>query len=67
MRRIEATVGLIERYPGVGRRLAKRQSVRVLPLGRYPYRIYYCIENDVPTVLHVRHAARRLPRTRDLE
>ena len=40
MRRIEATVALIARHPGIGRKVRGRSRVLALPVGKYPYRIY---------------------------
>ena len=36
-------------------------DVRVLPATRYPYRIYYSIQNNEIFILHIRHTARRAP------
>jgi toxin ParE1/3/4 len=36
-------------------------EVRVLPATRYPYRIYYSIQNNEIVILHIRHTARRTP------
>jgi hypothetical protein len=32
--------------------------VRVVPLGRYPYKIFYRVTKDAVEILHVHHAAR---------
>jgi len=43
----------------MGRELTQRPGVRAMPLGRYPYLIFYtALENEL-VVLHVRHASRR--------
>jgi toxin ParE1/3/4 len=34
-------------------------GVRRMLIGRYPYLIYYAVENDEIVILHVRHGARR--------
>jgi hypothetical protein len=31
----------------------------VVPLGRYPYKIFYRVTNDTVEILHIHHAARR--------
>jgi plasmid stabilization system protein ParE len=36
-------------------------GVRMAPLGRYPYLIFYAIEGDDVVILHVRHGARQRP------
>jgi plasmid stabilization system protein ParE len=51
----------IARNPEAAERLDQRPNVRRLPLGRYPYVIYYEIGADVVTVLRILHAARRQP------
>jgi plasmid stabilization system protein ParE len=38
MRRIEATVNLIGRHPGLGSKVRARAGVFALPVGKYPYR-----------------------------
>jgi plasmid stabilization system protein ParE len=39
--------------------LEQRPAVRVIPLGRYPYLIFYTIAEDELIILHVRHGARK--------
>jgi toxin ParE1/3/4 len=34
-------------------------DVRVLFVGRYPYKIFYRIRGDVVEIAHIRHASRR--------
>jgi plasmid stabilization system protein ParE len=58
-RRIRAVVGHIGRWPEGARRSTKRPGVRVIPIGRYPYRIFYRITDDAVEILHIHHAARR--------
>ena len=57
--RIHATVSLLAQSPGAGRALEQRPAVRVIPLGRYPYLVFYKVSGDELTILHVRHGARR--------
>ena len=66
MRRIETTVALIGRHPGVGREVRARKGVYALPVGKYPYRVYYKIEAGHPIIIHIRHGARKLPRVADM-
>jgi len=40
-RRIRILVAHIGRWPESARRSTKRAGVRVLPVGRYPYKIFY--------------------------
>jgi plasmid stabilization system protein ParE len=52
------TIDLIAAFPGSGRALEQRRSVRVMPVGRYPYLVFYTIGEDEIVILHVRHGAR---------
>ena len=36
-------------------------GVRVIPLGRFPYLLFYTVERNEVVILHVRHAARQRP------
>jgi plasmid stabilization system protein ParE len=57
--RIRRTIGLLSEFPGAGRALAQRLQIRVIPIGRYPYLIFYTLSGDELTLLHIRHAARQ--------
>jgi plasmid stabilization system protein ParE len=57
-RRIRKTIDLITAFPGAGRRLDQRPAVRVMPIGRYPYVVFYTLNADEIVILHVRHGAR---------
>jgi hypothetical protein len=39
-------------------RSPKRPGVRVLPVGRYPYKVFYRITGDAVEILHIHRAAR---------
>jgi plasmid stabilization system protein ParE len=56
---IRATVARIAASPESGVRLPERQGVRVVPLVRYPFRIFYTVTEGTVTILHIRHTARR--------
>jgi toxin ParE1/3/4 len=58
-RRIRAVVTRIGRWPESARRSAKRSGIRVVPVGRYPYKIFYRATADAVEILHIHHAARR--------
>jgi plasmid stabilization system protein ParE len=58
-RRMRTMVDLIARWPEGMRRSAKREAVRVVPLGRYPYKIFYRVREDTVEILHIHHAARQ--------
>jgi len=36
-------------------------QIRILPPARYPYRIYYTVQEDDVVILHIRHTARLAP------
>jgi plasmid stabilization system protein ParE len=36
-------------------------GVHELTVLRYPYKVYYSVENDEVTILHVRHSSRKPP------
>lgn len=58
-RRVRSAVAHIARWPESARRIAGRSDVRVVPLGRYPYKIFYRVRGDVVEILHVHHASRQ--------
>ncbi|KIZ41787.1 MULTISPECIES: type II toxin-antitoxin system RelE/ParE family toxin [Rhodopseudomonas] len=60
-RRIRSVVAHIARWPASARRSAGRPDVRVVPLGRYPYLIFYRVTADTVEILHIHHAARQRP------
>lgn len=51
----EQIVGLPETAPSV----EGRDGVRVLPLIRYPYKVFYRVFPDRVRILHIRHTSRR--------
>jgi toxin ParE1/3/4 len=57
--RIRNVVARIARWPMSARRSGKRPGVRVVPVGRYPYKIFYKVTGDTVEILHVHHAARQ--------
>ena len=65
-RRISATVALLAQSPGAGRVLEQRPTVRVIPVARYPYLIFYTVSGHDLIILHVKHGARRPVDPRDL-
>ena len=58
-RRIEEVVERLAEFPGMGRVLEQRPTVRVVPLGRFPYLIFYESIEDELIILHVRHGAHK--------
>jgi plasmid stabilization system protein ParE len=57
-RAIHKTIELIGQFPESGRP-AGIQGTRVLPVGRFPYLIYWTNEAGEAWLIHIRHAARR--------
>ena len=65
IRRLKSAAGLVAQFPGIGR-ATDIQSVRVLPVAPFPYLIYYTQTPREIVILHIRHAAREMPRRGDL-
>jgi plasmid stabilization system protein ParE len=62
--RVEESARRLERFPQMGTPKYK-PGVRMIPLRRYPFLIFYTIEADEVLILSVRHAARRRPEQGD--
>jgi plasmid stabilization system protein ParE len=58
--RLRAVVARIGRWPESAQEVEQRPGVRMVPLVRYPYRVFYQVTTAVE-VLHIHHAARRPP------
>ncbi len=58
-RRIRDVAARIGRWPESAPRSAEREGVRVMPVGRYFYRIFYRVTHDAVEILHIHHAARQ--------
>ena len=56
-RRIQSVVAHLARWPESARRVIERPGVRAVPLGRYPYVIFYRVAGDTIEILHIHHAA----------
>jgi plasmid stabilization system protein ParE len=52
-----AAVEQLALFPASGRMLEERTAVRVIPLGNFPYRIFYTTSRDEMIILHIRHGA----------
>jgi toxin ParE1/3/4 len=64
--RIRWTVQLLAAFPYSGRTLAQRADVRVMPVSRYPYLVFYKIGKSEIAVLHIRHTARAQVKAQEL-
>jgi plasmid stabilization system protein ParE len=62
--RIREVIAHIAEHPEAAARVMERPGIRVIPLVRYPYKIFYRVFEDKIRVLHIRHASRR-PWTRE--
>jgi toxin ParE1/3/4 len=58
--RVERTVRNLGDYPEMAQE-ADEDGVRRMPVGRYPFIVFYTVEADEVVILHVRHGARRWP------
>lgn len=57
--RIEQVVSWIAEFPRIGHALD--EEVRMLPLGRYPFLIFYTAGEDEVVIRNLRHRARLRP------
>lgn len=57
-RRIRRDIDLLASFPRLGRP-TDDPEVRVLPVVKYPYLVYYEITGQVIVVHHIRHGARK--------
>jgi plasmid stabilization system protein ParE len=57
--RIREIVAHIAQYPAAAQRVAERPGIHVVPLVRYPYKIFYRVLHDRVRILHIRHTSRR--------
>ena len=55
---IRSTIRFLADFPEIGRPLTARPDVRVIPVRRYPYLIFYEVSEDALFILHIRHGAR---------
>jgi len=59
-RRIRTVIERIGEFPESGRRVEVRPGMRMVPVIRYPFRMFYRIVDDRVELLHIHHVARRL-------
>jgi len=62
--RIRKIIAHIAARPHGAARVIERPGMHVIPLIRYPYKIFYRVLGDRVRILHIRHSSRR-PWTRD--
>lgn len=59
--RLRASVRRIGQWPDSAQTVSQRPGVRVVPLVRYPFKIFYRVNGDAVEILHIHHAARLAP------
>jgi toxin ParE1/3/4 len=57
--RIQTVLARLQEWPKSARTVTQRADVRVVPLVRYPYLIFYRIKDDTIEIIHIRHTSRR--------
>jgi toxin ParE1/3/4 len=57
--RLRDMMATISAHPEAAPRLLDRPQIRVMPLVRYPYKIFYRVVGDGVRILHIRHTGRR--------
>ncbi len=57
--RIRAVVDRISRDPLSAPEVGQRLGIRVAPLIRYPFKVFYRVFDDRVRIVHIRHIARR--------
>lgn len=57
--RLRAVIARVGQWPESARQVEQRPDVRVVPLLRYPYRLFYRINDGRVEILHIHHAARQ--------
>ena len=62
--RIRRIIARIAEHPKSAQQVIGRPGVHVVPLIRYPYKIFYRVLEDRVRILHIRHSSRR-PWTED--
>ena len=59
--RLNTALRRIGRWPRSAETVKQRPGVRVVPLRRYPYKIFYQVTSDSIEILHIHHSARQGP------
>jgi plasmid stabilization system protein ParE len=56
--RIRAVIQRVTRLPRSARRMRQDSDVRVVPVLRYPFKVFYRAAGDEIEILHIHHTAR---------
>ena len=59
--RLRTVLQRIGKWPKSAEEVEQRPGVRVAPLIRYPYKIFYQATTDAVEILHIHHTARQSP------
>lgn len=57
--RLQETIARLIEHPRAAPEIETRPGVYVLPLIRYPYKLFYRVFPDRILILHIRHTSRR--------
>lgn len=57
--RIRRITERLEDWPESSPRVVSYPEIRAVPLGRYPYRIFYAISGETVEILHIHHTSRQ--------
>jgi toxin ParE1/3/4 len=57
-KRLRSVIVRIGEWPDSAQEVAERPGVRVVPLVRYPYKVFYRNTGEIIEILHIHHAAR---------
>lgn len=60
--RLPSVIARVAEWPDSAQEVKERPGVRVVPLVRYPYKVFYQKTDETIEVLYVHHAARDEPR-----
>ena len=64
--RIRALAMDLGREPRRGQEVEGRPGVRRIPVVRYPYALFFTVEQDMVVILHIRHGARDDPTAHEM-
>ena len=60
-KRLRTVVARIGEFPESAQQVEERPGVRVVPLIRYPYKVFYRVASQAVEILYIHRASRREP------
>ena len=57
--RLRETLVRIEKWPHIGKEVRERPGVHIVPIVRYPYKIFYRVKSNTVEILHIHHSSRK--------